>query len=240
MPKPSLAFDQNHTEWATVLKTFTEDGWVDYAALKVSRAGLDSYSKEVGEVSKEAYEAWSKEEKIAFWINAYNAFTVQTIVDHYPTKSIKKIPNVWGEKRFLVLGEKRSLNQIEHDILRKEFKEPRIHFALVCASIGCPALKDSPYTGKDLNSQLDSQVRDFLSDKSKAVYDEKTGTLQLSPIFKWYGEDFKEFGGVLGFISLKAKHYLPNEMEGKITPKTKISWLGYNWDLNETKFPEKT
>lgn len=240
MSRPSYAFDQSHSEWVTVLKTFTEDGWVDYAALKSSRAGLDSYLRKIEEVSKEDYSAWSKDEKIAFWINAYNAFTVATVIDHTPKKSIKQIPNVWGDKRFEVFGKKWSLNQIEHEILRKEFKEPRIHFALVCASIGCPALKGSPYTGKDLNSQLDSQVREFLADESKAKFDEKTGAMQLSPIFKWYGDDFKELGGVLGFISLKGKHYLPREIEGKITQKTKISWLGYNWNLNKTKFPEKT
>lgn len=230
----SLAFDQGHRAWGEILKTYTEDGFVDYSALKGSREGLESYLKVIENVSNDEYSRWSKEEKMAFWINAYNTFTIQTIVDHYPKKSIKQIPNVWGEKRFETLGKKWSLNQIEHEILRKEFSEPRIHFALVCASLGCPALRDEPYTASDLNSQLDSQVRDFLSDKSKSRYSEKTNTFWLSPIFKWYREDFEKVGGVIAFISASGKHYLPPEMEGKVNLKTKIAWLGYDWSLNES------
>lgn len=236
----SLAFDQAHRGWGEILKTYTEDGFVDYSALKESGGGLESYLKAVENVSNDEYTGWSKDEKAAFWINAYNAFTIHTIIDHYPKKSIKKIPNVWDEKRFATLGQKWSLNQIEHEILRKEFSEPRIHFALVCASLGCPTLKDEPYTASDLNSQLDSQVRDFLADTAKARYDEKKDTLWLSPIFKWYREDFEKAGGIIVFLQTKGKHYLPPDIEGKVNPRTKISWLGYDWGLNDVRFPSRS
>lgn len=235
LSSPAYAFDRTDSAWAGVLKNHTENGRVDYAALKKSRAELDGYLREISRVTEEEYAAWPRNAQIAFWINAYNAFTIQAIIDHYPVKSIKNIPNVWGAKRYEILGQKRSLDGIEHEILRKQFKEPRVHFALVCASIGCPTLKSEPYAGEELNSQLDSQVRDFLSDASKVTYDEKSDTLKLSPIFKWYGVDFKDNGGILLFISNPSKHYLPLEMEGKLSPTTKISWLGYDWDLNDKK-----
>src|SRR3989338_2129132 len=235
-----LAFDQGHRAWGEILKTYTEDCFVDYLALKESGGALECYLKAVENVSNDEYTRWSKDEKAAFWINVYNAFTIQTIIDHYPTKSIKKIPNVWDEKRFATLGKKWSLNQIEHEILRKEFSEPRIHFALVCASLGCPTLRGEPYTANDLNSQLDSQVRDFLADTDKARYDRNSDTLRLSPIFKWYREDFEKTGGVIVFLQTKGKHYLPPDMEGKVNPRTKISWLGYDWGLNDIRFPSRS
>lgn len=236
----SLAFDQVYRAWGEILKTYTKDGFVDYSALKETRGGLENYLKAVENVSNDEYARWSKDEKAAFWINAYNAFTIQTVVDHYPTKSIKKIPNVWDEKRFATLGQKWSLNQIEHKILRKEFSEPRIHFALVCASLGCPTLRGEPYTANDLNSQLDSQVRYFMADTDKARYDRNSATLRLSPIFKWYRDDFEKTGGVVAFLQTKGKYYLPPDMEGKVNLKTKISWLGYDWGLNDIRFPSRS
>lgn len=230
----SLAFDQAHRAWSGILKTYTEDGFVDYSALKESGGDLESYLKAIEKVSNDEYARWSKDEKAAFWINAYNAFTIQTVVDHYPKKSIKQIPNVWDKKRFTTLGQQWSLNQIEHKILRKEFSEPRIHFALVCASLGCPTLRGEPYTAGDLNSQLDSQVRSFMADTGKARYDRNSDTLRLSPIFKWYREDFEKAGGVIAFLQTKGKRYLPSDMEGKVNLKTKISWLGYDWSLNDS------
>ncbi len=237
--RPVYAFDHSYSDWGNVLKTYTEDGYVDYGALQKSPKVLDTYLENIQKLEPGEYEKWSKDEKVSFWINAYNAFTVQTIIGHYPKKSIKQISNVWGEKRFAALGKKWSLNQIEHEILRKEFSEPRVHFALVCASLGCPVLRNEPYTAVALSSQLDSQVRDFLSDTSKARYDEKSDTLFLSPIFRWYGEDFEKGGGIIKFILTRGKHYLPPDMEGKITVKMKIKWLGYDWSLNDIRFPSK-
>lgn len=237
---PVDALDHSYSDWGNVLENYTEDGYVDYGALQKFPKALDAYLENVQKLEPGEYEKWSTNEKISFWINAYNAFTVQTIVDHYPKKSIKHIPNVWDEKRFAALGQKWSLNQIEHKILRKEFSEPRIHFALVCASLGCPTLRGEPYTASNLNSQLDSQVRDFLADTDKARYDERTDTLRLSPIFKWFREDFDKAGGVLSFILAKNKHYLPPDMEGKVNLKTKISWLSYDWSLNDISFPSRS
>jgi hypothetical protein len=229
----SFAFDQSYEAWGEILKTTTQDGFVNYSALKASGENLESAVRAIENVSNDEYSRWSGVEKTAFWINAYNVFTIQTIVDHYPITSIKKIPNVWGEKRFAAVGKKWSLGQIEHEILRKEFSEPRIHFALVCASLGCPKLRGEPYTASDLNRQLDSQVQDFLGSPAKARYDQNSDTLRLSPIFKWYREDFERTGGIIAFLQTKGKHYLPPEMEAKVNPKTKIAWLSYDWGLND-------
>lgn len=237
----TTSFDLNHPQWAEILKRYVDNGLVDYSALKKSPQILDSYLEAIQSVSKQEYEAWSRNEKIVFWVNAYNAITVKVIVDHYPIKrqgfkgalypsnSIRQIPGVWDRITYRVLGKVIALNEIEHGILRKEFREPRIHFALVCASLGCPVLRSEPYVGERLDTQLNDQVRRFLADPKKMRYDSETDTLHLSPIFKWFGEDFEKMGSVFSFV----KQYLPEETAGKISGETKIEWLGYDWSLNE-------
>ncbi len=129
------------------------------------------------------------------------------------------------------MGKDVSLNDIENNVLRKEFKDPRVHFAIVCASIGCPEIRSEVYTAEKLDQQLSEQIRLFLSDPLKVHYDRTTDTLYLSPIFKWFKEDFQQTGGIIAFV----KTYAPAGLFNGISEQTKIEWLGYDWNLNEIR-----
>ena len=227
----SLAFAEetyfDHGLYGEVLRKSVYDGKVDYHALKNNPFILDNYLKEVAGLDTVALNSMPKAEKIAFYINIYNALTLKVIEDYYPVKSIKDIPGVWDKLKFKVAGRVLTLNQIEHQILRKEFKEPRIHFALVCASKGCPDLASEPFSGKELDKQLDRETRKFINDKTKVRLDRDNKTLYISLIFKWFNEDF---GDVIKFIS----KYLPRD-DAEFIKKTKpkIKYLNYDWSLNE-------
>ena len=238
------AFDHRYPKWDGLLRSYVKEGLVDYASLKKSPQLLEDYLKTLKEVSRDEYDKWTRDQKIALWINAYNAAVIELVVDNYPLQkgpgwkafaypknSIQQIPKVWNRKALEMFGKKLSLNQIEHEILRKEFREPRIHFALVCASLGCPVLRGEPYRGDALESQLTDQVRSFVTNSEKVRYDARTDTLFLSSIFRWFDEDFERAGGVLAFI----RDNLPHKTADKISGQTKIDWLKYNWSLNERK-----
>lgn len=195
-------------------------GEVNYQAIKTDpqllQASLEGFTK------TKPNKSWSQEERLAYWINAYNAFTIKLIIDHYPIKSIKDIKNPWDQE-FIPIGKQlMSLNQIEHDILRK-MKEPRIHFAIVCASKSCPKLLNEAYTPSKLDLQLTLATEEFLSDETKNNLSEET--IKLSKIFKWFSEDFTTNGSLIDFLNL----YAPIE----ISQKAKKSYMDYNWDLNE-------
>ena len=170
---------------------------------------------------------------MAYWINAYNAYTIRLILDHYPVQSIKdigskiQIPFVttpWAAKFFTIGGNKMSLDEIEHGTLRKKYNDPRIHFALVCASISCPRLRNEAYTAAQLDRQLDEQGRDFLNNptKNKIAKD----ATQLSKYFDWYKGDWNQ--GDQSVVKWVDKYSTT-----KIDNSTKISFLDYNWKLNE-------
>ena len=179
---------------------------------------------------------------MAFLINAYNGYTIELILTKYPKiESIKEIGGVfsspWKQEFFTLLGEKRHLDWIEHEQLRPKYKEPRIHAAVNCASIGCPALRNEAFTASKLNTQLDDGMRRFLSDPSRNRV--KNGQLQVSPIFKWFAEDFEK--GHQGFTSLKdvfakwAKHMDPApEIADKIASRSlPVTYTEYDWSLND-------
>lgn len=236
------SFDASYRMWQEALSSYTHQGHVDYKGLKERPGVLTVALAEVEGITQEEYSQFSVNQKIAFWINAYNVAVVKVIVDHYPIQrgfglaalrypanSIQQIPNVWNKPVLNVLKEQRSLNDIENKILRPEFKDPRIHFVVVCASIGCPVIRSEAYTAEKLDQQLSEQIRSFLSDPSKARYDKTKDTLYLSPIFKWFNADFQQVGGVVTFI----KKYAPASLFDGISGRTQIQWLGYSWDLNE-------
>jgi len=229
----SSAFAQetyfDHGVYEEVLNKFVDNGKVDYAALKNNPHPLDSYLTMATMLDSETLNSLPRNEKIAFYLNVYNALTLKVIVDYYPVKSIKDIPGVWDKIKFNIAGRELTLNQIEHQILRSEFTEPRIHFALVCASKGCPELASEPFTGKDLDAELDREARKFINDKTKVNLDKEDRLLYLSPIFKWFKEDF---GNVIEFVS----RYLPKDDAGFIKEKNlKIRYLNYDWSLNERR-----
>lgn len=244
---PSLfseSFDHHYAAFGQLLKQYENNGLVNYQAIQKSPELLNQILTQFENVSKSDYEKWRRDERIAFWINAYNLAGLKTIIDHYPlgkglswkalafpSNSIQQIPNVWNQPALEVFGEKVSLNHIEHEILRKEFKEPRTHFGLVCASLGCPVLQSGPYLADKLDLQLNEQISAFLADPKKFRYNSDTDTLYLSPIFKWFKKDFEQTGGIRSFLNV----HLPDGIGKGISEKTKIEWLDYDWSLNEQK-----
>lgn len=237
---PALAFDPAHTLLDRTVKKYLGSGLLDYKGLKAAPGPLENYLKELATVDPSQYEVWTQQEKIAFWINAYNAFTIKAVLDNYPIKSnwkaslrypknsIRQIPGVWDSLKFKVMGREVTLNDIEHKTLRKEFGDPRAHMALVCASLGCPPLRAEAYTGAALDAQLDGQARAFLGNPSKFRIDKEAGRVYLSPIFKWFPEDFKPdaLAFISRFLDEAGRAYLK---EGKF----KVSYLDYDWSLNE-------
>ena len=176
----------------------------------------------------------TREEKLSFWINVYNIMAVKMVLDNYPVESIKDagslFKSVWKKPVGVVGGKQRTLNEIEHEILRK-MGEPRIHVAIVCASVSCPDLRRDAYTPEKLEAQLDEQMKNFLQNQQKGMrIDTKKGRLYLSSIFDWFEKDFESKGGVVAFIS---DYVSPEQREILKNQKLKIAYLDYNWDLNE-------
>ncbi len=221
----------SHQQWDKLLKKYVNhSGLVNYKGLQKDQADLNAYLKTLSDNVPQ--DNWSEDEKKAFWINAYNAFTVSLILKHYPVKSIKdiagniyKINTPWDLKFVTIGGKKYDLNNIEHSILRKKFNDPRIHFALVCASISCPRLRNEAYTAARLNAQLEDAGRGFLNDKSKnKVAADKA---EVSKYFSWYKGDFTKNSSLPDYINKYS--------QTKINADTKICSLDYNWNLNEQK-----
>ncbi len=213
-------------------KNVATDSRVNYRAFLRDSAELNRYLKLISKNPPDA-KKWTSNEQQAYWINAYNAFTIQLILKHYPIKSIKDIGSLiqipfvntpWALKFFWIGSEKMSLDQIEHSILRKQFKDPRIHMALVCASKSCPKLLNEAYEAKRLNEQLDSQAKAFLTDPNRNKINPDKA--EISKIFSWYSGDFEENGG-------SVKSFIERHSGKKLKPKAKISYLDYDWSLNE-------
>ncbi len=222
----SFAFD--HTPLTGVLNTYVdENGMVNYESLKSNRGALDAYLKKTGAVSEKELKGWSKDEQLAFYINVYNAETLKFIIDNYPVDTIKDLGGFlstpWDKKVVTLFGEETTLNAVEHKIIRKQFDEPRIHFALVCAAISCPPLRSEAYTGAKLESQLDNQARVFMAQNAKNRIE--GDTLYLSSIFDWYGGDFES----------KEKsliQYVDPYIDGSAVGK-KVEFTDYDWSLNK-------
>ncbi len=223
----------NHDEWTALVKKHVDaDGLVDYKGFIKDKAELQKYLDKLS--AHAPSKKWSDNDKIAYWLNAYNAFTVKDIVDNYPVKSIKDlgannpimfVNTAWDKKFFKIDGRSTSLNNIEHRILRQNFTEPRIHFALNCASMSCPKLRTEAYEGSKLDAQLTDQAKDFLADKHR---NQITATNpKVSSIFDFYGMDMTKWSG-MDLIS-----YINKYAPVKIKEGTKLQYLDYDWSLNE-------
>lgn len=231
-------FDHAHCAWSAILQEYVSRGNVDYAGLKSRGASaLDAYLKKLEAVCESDYAKWSRDQRLAYWINAYNAYTVRLILNHHPLESIRSIgvlPGAAFRKTFIPLdslrGRTLSLNDIEHEILRKEFKEPRIHFALVCASKGCPPLPSKAFQAGTLGKQLEAATRSFLADEKKNRFDPADRTLRLSPIFKWFREDFERDGSNL--VEFVAKHSDPETARALRRGEIEVEFGDYDWSLN--------
>jgi hypothetical protein len=240
-PQPP-SFDQNHSDFTQLLKSVVEikgaTSEVNYKKLKKEPVLFNKYLKTISKVSEATFNSFSEQEQIAFLINAYNAFTLKLIVDNYPVISIKKIGGLfsspWKMKFIRLLGKDRSLDEIEHSWLRKKYKEPRVHFAVNCASIGCPALRAEAYVATQLNAQLDEQAKFFLRDGVRNQIDIRNKKLNLSKIFDWFKEDFESTGGVQKFVSTIITDD-PTVREALATSTYSLSFTDYDWNLNDLK-----
>lgn len=217
------------------LKAHVRDGRVDYAALKQDSSGLRDFLDGAAAVSRSDFDSWNEKQQIAFLVNVYNAATLDLILRNYPVKSIKDIGNVlkgpWDLPVVRLFGGTTTLNTIEHKILRRKYQEPRVHFALVCAAKGCPPLRPEAYRPEDLDRQLDDQGRVFLTTPEKNSYDASRKTLRLSPIFKWFKEDFaKKSGSVPAFLGpYFPAGFPPDSAAGAY----RIEHTYYDWSLND-------
>jgi len=236
-------FDHSHQQWGVLLQQYVvEQGpasKVRYAAIKANSKAFEKYLNNLSLVMRPQFDAWSANQQLAFLINAYNAFTIKLIVDHYPVASIKDIgnwfQNAWKIEFFELLGESMNLDTVEHDWIRGSgrYREPRIHFALVCASIGCPKLQPRAFTAKRLDAMLETAASEFLNDKSRNRFSPKDNALYLSSIFKWYGDDFEMNGdSVARFVASRLIRKTINA--GQINPEmVDIKYLDYDWVLND-------
>lgn len=225
-------FDPSHFRFDGVLKQYVKEARVNYVALKTHPDELNRYLDQIAAVRRAELESWDEKRQLAFLVNAYNAWTLRLIIDHYPLGSIKDIGNLirgpWDQPVVHLFGETTDLNTLEHKFIRENHSEPRIHFALVCAAKGCPPLRSEAYVGARLEEQLVDQAKRFLSDRAKNRIDQAGRIVYLSPIFKWYGGDFeKKSGSVLEAI----QPYWPGGSHR--TDGFKIRFTDYDWSLNE-------
>lgn len=228
---PSALQPMSHQTYDDLLQKHVSDsGNVDYQGFIDDSTEFNTYLTLLSDSAPS--DTWSKNEKLAYWINAYNAFTLKLIADNYPVSSITDlhptlhvptVNTVWHKKFFKIGGQPMNLDHIEHKILRKEFDEPRIHFAIVCASNSCPQLLNRAYIADSLETQLTDQVKGFLADDFRNKITEDKA--ELSKIFSWFKGDFTKNGTLIEFI---------NEYSTiKINEDAEVSYMKYDWGLNE-------
>lgn len=230
--KPELSdISPSHELWNKLVKEHVStDGDVDYQGFLEEKAQLAKYLDLLSSHHPNP-NTWTREELLAYWINAYNAYTIELILRHYPLESIKDIKrwNIpflntpWQIKFFSIGGKKYDLNAIEHQILRKQFDEPRIHFAINCASVSCPPLRNEAYTAERLEEQLRDQAFLFINDPTKNTI--AKDKVQLSKIFSWFKGDFTKKSSLIEYLNQYTKL--------TIDPSADISYQEYNWELNE-------
>jgi hypothetical protein len=237
-------FDFSYPYYSRVLSIGVQGNRVDYQRLKTGRADLDST---IDRIASADLSNTGQNERMAFYINAYNAITLRSVIDNYPVESMQEIDGVWDKKTWLVAGDQLTLNEIEHDILREQFSDPRIHSAVNCAAIGCPPLRRKPYLPDSLDRQLEAASMNFsqsmeynrlLPDKKKA---------ELSSIFDWYGKDYiaqyfrenrypklsdKE-NAALSFIIEHNPEPIRKELEE--VEFEEVTYLEYDWSLNDAR-----
>ena len=223
-----------HAEWDFILKKYVHEGKVDYNKIISSPSDLKRLNNYLITLGNTEVSLLTRDERLAFWINAYNAFTVKMILNHYPLKSIKDIKDPWKQKLWYAGNEKLSLDDIENIKLRKEFKEPRIHFAIVCASIGCPELYPEAFEKDKIEQMLNLITRNFFAERRN--FQLKTSgtklTVYLNSIFKWFKSDFgKDDKQIVEFII----PYLQKQDRDliNVSDDVTIKYLNYDWSLND-------
>jgi len=227
----TASFDLNHESFTEILQDYVvfegEQSFVNYKALKSKKITLLRYLATLSRVSEAEFNQLDENDQIAYLINLYNAATLKLIIDNFT--------NAWGIEFIKLFGGKVSLDHIEKGLLLKNYSEPRVHFAVNCASIGCPSLIKEAYVGRKLNEQLENAAILFFNDKEKNNYNKVTKTLTLSKIFDWYQGDFrKKFGSVSNYV---ADYITEDEAHQNIikTGKARVIFSNYDWSLNDTQ-----
>jgi len=254
-------FDHSHAAWNALLQknVVLIDGGkasqVRYAELARDRAQLKAYLDRLSKVTESEFNGWSKPQQMAFLINAYNAFTIEKILTRYPDiESIWDFGKIFGnpfkDRFFTLLGKEGTLDRIEHETLRKQgvYDDPRVHFAVNCASIGCPMLREEAYVAGRLDAQLEEQARRFLSDRSRNRYSAPKGALEVSKIFDWFKEDwqsgYRGFTGEASPVQSREQYFgryaklladAPGDQKLLEDGKASIGFLEYDWTLNDAK-----
>ena len=228
--EPGRTSTANHEIWADLLRRYVKPGGVDYSGFKAEEDRLDQYLKILENTDPDKL---PRNEQYAYYINVYNAWTIKLILSDYPgVKSIKDFGTIlkspWQKRWVRINGETITLDEVEHEILRPRFKDPRVHFAINCSAVSCPPLRPEPYRGRTLDQQLDDSTRSFVNDESRYRLD--GNNLFVSRIFKWFSEDFSD--GELEFY-LK---YAQGDLKEKLAARKgtlKVKYLHYDWSLND-------
>jgi hypothetical protein len=233
-PQAAQAPDFDHSKFDHILKTYVDaEGRVDYNGI----AGDPAFREYMTSLENAKADHLSRDGQLAFWINAYNAVTIDKVIKWKPKKSVREtfVPRVWTGTKFFtsrqntVAGQRLSQDDIEHEILRKKFKDPRIHFAIICASSGCPILPQIAYTAENVQSRLEEETRKYLHSKRGLQIDYVENTMKLSKLFDWFAGDFKsKSGSVANFI----KPYLDQRAVAFLDRMPKLSYIPYDWALN--------
>ncbi len=251
LPEPGIQTAQadassplDYDSYAQVLADYVDDtGLVNYEGLQQARQSLDAFNDGLDAVNETTYASWDEAEQIAYWVNAYNSLTLKSIIDQDPIKdSIKDITGVWRIRKHPILGQDKTLDNIEHQTLRANFDEPRIHAALVCAAISCPPLRTEPFTGAELDAQLDDQVERWLALPDGFAIDREAGEVRLSKIFQWFGDDWiPSYGVEDGFTGSEAERAILNFVSSYVSEEDRayleagdyqIQYFDYDWSLN--------
>lgn len=231
----------DHSSFDAVLRAHSKPTGIAYSALKADRAALDRYVAQLGAVPARTFQRWPKSEQVAFLINAYNAIVLQQVIDDHPIErstnpaalvrpanSVWQIDGFFNALKHRLIGKDLTLDQIEHEWLRAKLREPRIHFALVCAARACPPLRNEAYRAEKLDAQLDDQARRFLNDRARNRF-EADGA-QLSEIFKWFADDFGGEAGLRNYLG----RYLNSALAARMKDAAyRISYIDYDWELND-------
>lgn len=234
-------FDQEHRRWTKLLAEHVQGDAVDYVGLKGRRAELQAYLDELAAVTPAQLASWTRDERFAYWINTYNAFCIQLVVDNYPVDSIRDLGGklfgrVW-DKEYIPLAahhpdgddDPLSLNDVEHEILRPRFADARLHAAVNCASVSCPPLRPEAFVAERLDAQLGEQMRGFLADDARNRFDRDAREANVSEIFDWFAADFeRDAGSVRAYLA----RFAPGD--GSWIREADLDYLDYDWSLNDT------
>lgn len=228
----SPAIGQSGNNWqetyGRLLAKYVTPGGVKYASWKGNAPDIQALQSVVDAIAKANVSSMPKQEQLAFYVNAYNAWILHEALAKYPTKSVKDpLFTFFTSQRAKVAGESMSFNHLEKDVIRSKFGEPRVHFALNCASRSCPPLASQPFTGANLDGQFEKLAKAFVNSERGVRLSADGKSAELSKIFDWYKDDFKTDGGAVAFINKRRSSPLPNDV--------KISYQDYDWSLNEAK-----